>query len=54
MPRRPVVLTAKVIVFGGVAVVVSEILAFSAFGVGRAILSAKHAVGSKAAVAQRA
>ena len=53
-PAVPSVLTAKVLVFGAVAVVVSEILAFSAFGVGQAILSAKHAVGSKAAVAERA
>jgi ABC-2 type transport system permease protein len=34
--------------------VVSEILAFSAFAVGQAILSAKHAVGSKAAAVQHA
>jgi len=54
VPRRPLVLTAKVIVFGAVAVVVSEILAFSAFAVGQAILSAKHAVGSKAAAVQHA
>jgi len=54
VPRRPVVLTAKIFVFGAVAVVVSEILAFSAFAVGQAILSARHAVGSKAAAAQRA
>ena len=54
VPRRPIVLTAKVLVFGAVAVVVSEILAFSAFAVGQAILSGKHAVGSKAALAQRA
>jgi ABC-2 type transport system permease protein len=53
LPRRPVVLGAKVVVFGAVAVVVSEILAFSAFAVGQAILSAKHAVGTGAAV-QRA
>jgi ABC-2 type transport system permease protein len=53
LPRRPVVLAAKVLVFGAVAVVVSEILAFSAFAVGQAILSAKHAVGT-AAAAQRA
>ena len=46
VPRRPVVLTAKVLVFGAVAVVVSEILAFIAFALGQAILSAKHAVGS--------
>jgi ABC-2 type transport system permease protein len=54
VPRRPVVLTAKVLVFGAVAVVVSEILAFSAFAVGQAILSAKHAVGTSTAAAQRA
>ena len=54
IPRRPVVLTAKVVVFGAVAVVVSEVLAFSAFALGQAILSAKHAVGTKAAAAQRA
>ena len=54
VPRRPVVLTAKVLVFGAVAVVVSEALTFSAFALGQAILSAKHAVGTKAAVAQRA
>jgi ABC-type transport system involved in multi-copper enzyme maturation permease subunit len=53
VPRRNVVLVAKVLVFGLVAVVVSEILTFSAFGVGQAILSAKHAVGS-AAVLHRA
>ena len=54
VPRRPVVLTAKILVFGAVAVVVSEILAFSAFAVGQAILSGKHAVGTSAAIAQRA
>jgi ABC-type transport system involved in multi-copper enzyme maturation permease subunit len=54
VPRRPVVLTAKVVVFGVVAVVVSEILTFSAFAMGQAILSAKHAAGTKAAAAQRA
>jgi ABC-2 type transport system permease protein len=54
VPRRPVVLTAKILVFGAVAVVVSEILTFSAFAVGQAILSAKHAVGSSAFAAQHA
>ena len=54
VPRRPVVLTAKVLVFGAVAVVVSEILAFSAFALGQAILAAKHAVGSSTAAAQHA
>jgi hypothetical protein len=54
LPRRPVVLTAKVLVFGVVALVVSEVLTFSAFFLGQAILSAKHAVGTKAAAAQRA
>ena len=54
VPRRPVVLSAKIIVFGAVAVVISEILTFSAFALGQAILSAKHAVGTKAAAVQRA
>jgi hypothetical protein len=54
VPRRPAVLTAKILVFGAVAVVVSEILTFSAFAIGQAILSAKNAVGSAAAVPQRA
>lgn len=54
MPRRPVVLTAKILVFGAVAIVVSEILVFIAFAMGQAILSAKHAVGTSTAVAQRA
>jgi hypothetical protein len=54
VPRRPLVLAAKVLVFGAVAVVVSEVLVFCAFAMGQAILSAKHAVGTSAAVAQRA
>jgi hypothetical protein len=54
IPRRPVVLAAKVVVFGTVAVVVSEIFAFTAFAIGQAILSAKHAVGASAAIAQHA
>lgn len=54
LPRRPVVLTAKVIVFGAVAVVVSEVLTFSAFAVGQALLSAKHAVGSSTFATQHA
>jgi ABC-2 type transport system permease protein len=54
VPRRPTVLAAKIIVFGAVAVVVSEILSFSAFGIGQALLSARHAVGTSAAAAQRA
>ena len=54
VPRRPVVLTAKLLVFGAVAVVVTEILTFGAFAVGQAILSAKHAVGSSAAITQHA
>lgn len=54
VPRRPVVLLAKVLVFGAVALVVSEVFTFIAFGVGQAILSAKHAVGPSAAIAQHA
>lgn len=48
LPRRTTVLAAKVLVFGAVALVVSELLAFGAFGVGQAILSSKHAAGSSA------
>jgi ABC-2 type transport system permease protein len=54
LPRRPVVLGAKILVIGAVAVVVSEILTFTAFAIGQAILSAKNAVGPSAAIAQRA
>jgi phage-related holin len=54
IPRRPVVLGAKIVVFGTVAVVVSEIFAFSAFAIGQAILSAKHVVGGSVAIAQQA
>jgi ABC-2 type transport system permease protein len=54
VPRRPVVLAAKILVFGAVAVVVSEILAFAAFWLGQALLSAKHSLGSSAAITQHA
>ncbi len=54
VPRRPVVLTAKILVFGAVAVVVSEVLTFTAFAMGQAILSAKNAQGSSAVVLHRA
>ena len=54
LPRRPVVLGAKVLVFGAVALVVSEVFAFAAFALGQAILSAKHAVGASAVIAQHA
>jgi hypothetical protein len=39
VPRRPVVLAAKAIVFGVVALVVTEAVSFTAFFVGQAILS---------------
>ena len=39
-PRRPLVLAAKVVVFGVVALVVAEIVAFVSFLVGQALLSA--------------
>ncbi|HEY2563867.1 MAG TPA: hypothetical protein VGI44_09140 [Acidimicrobiales bacterium] len=54
VPRRPVVLAAKILVFGAVAVVVSEILAFAAFWLGQALLSAKHSLGSSDAITQHA
>jgi hypothetical protein len=39
VPRRPLVLAAKVAVFGVVALVVSEAVSFAAFFVGQAVLS---------------
>ncbi len=54
IPRRPVVLSAKILVFGAVALVASEVIAFTAFSVGQAILSAKHVAGPAAAAAQHA
>lgn len=39
-PKRPLVLMAKVAVFGAVALVVAEIVAFLSFWVGQALLSA--------------
>ena len=39
-PRRPIVLAAKTIVFGGVILVVGEALAFGAFSLGQSLLSA--------------
>ncbi|HUO48068.1 MAG TPA: ABC transporter permease subunit [Acidimicrobiales bacterium] len=54
LPRRPVVLGAKVLVFGAVAIVASEIITFTAFAVGQAILSGKHVTGSAQAAIQHA
>ena len=54
VPRRPIVLGAKVCVFGAVAIVASEIFTFTAFAIGQAILSGKKAVSPSTAVAQRA
>ena len=39
IPNRPMVLAAKAVVFGLVALVVSEVIAFSAFFIGQAILT---------------
>ncbi len=39
IPRRPLVLLAKVLVFGAVALAVAEVVSFSAFFVGQALLS---------------
>ena len=39
-PRRPLVLAAKTLVFGAVALVVAEIVAFASFFLGQALLSA--------------
>lgn len=52
VPHRPVVLAAKVLVFGVLALVVSEALMFSMYFIGQAILtgSAPHAVLSQPGV----
>jgi ABC-type transport system involved in multi-copper enzyme maturation permease subunit len=39
-PRRPLVLAAKTLVFGAVALVIAEIVAFASFLLGQALLSA--------------
>lgn len=39
VPRRPLVLVAKVLVFGGVALILSEALLFATFFIGQAILA---------------
>ena len=55
-PRRPLVLVAKVIVFGVVALVVAEVVSFLAFFIGQALLTAPapHAtLGSPGACARR-
>jgi ABC-2 type transport system permease protein len=46
VPQRRAVLAAKGLVFSGVTLVVGEILSFTAFGVGEAILSTAHAGSS--------
>ncbi len=52
MPRRPVVLTAKVAVFGLVAIVVGQVLSIAAFFLGQALLpsSVGHATLSQPGV----
>jgi ABC-2 type transport system permease protein len=54
VPRRPLVLTAKTVVFGLVALVVGETVSFVAFFVGQALLtgSAPHAALSNPGVAR--
>ena len=42
-PRRPMVLAAKVLVFGAVALVVAEIVAFAGFFLGQALLTSTAA-----------
>jgi hypothetical protein len=39
IPRRPLVLVAKTLVFGAVALVVAEVVSFAAFFIGQALLS---------------
>ena len=43
VPQRRAVLAAKGLVFGVVTLVIGEILSFTAFGIGQAILSGAHA-----------
>lgn len=43
VPQRRAVLAAKGLVFGVVTLVIAEILSFTAFGIGQAILSGAHA-----------
>jgi ABC-type transport system involved in multi-copper enzyme maturation permease subunit len=43
VPRRPVVLAGKVLVFGAVALVASELLMFATFFIGQAILASSPA-----------
>jgi ABC-type transport system involved in multi-copper enzyme maturation permease subunit len=45
-PRRPMVLAAKILVFGSVSLAVSEIVAFASFLLGQALLTspARHAM----------
>ncbi|HMD45300.1 MAG TPA: hypothetical protein VKG43_04015 [Acidimicrobiales bacterium] len=52
VPNRPLVLAAKALVFGVVALVVSEVVSFAAFFIGQAILtgSAPHATLSQPGV----
>ena len=54
IPRRPVVLLAKILVFGTVVLVLSEALAFMAFFTGQALFPAtvRHAVLSQPGVAR--
>jgi ABC-2 type transport system permease protein len=42
-PRRPLLLAAKTAVVGALALVVGEVLSFSCFFLGQAVLAAKHA-----------
>lgn len=54
MPRRPVVLSAKIVVFGFVSVLAGQLLSFAAFFVGQALLpsAAGHATLSQPGVAR--
>ncbi|HLI72477.1 MAG TPA: ABC transporter permease [Acidimicrobiales bacterium] len=48
IPRRPLVLLAKVLVFGAVALVVAEVVSFAAFFIGQALLSGSAPTASLA------
>ena len=44
-PRRPLVLAAKILVFGAVTVVVAELVAFASFFLGQALLTPPACAG---------
>ena len=50
VPQRRAVLTAKAVVFGGATLLITEILSFTAFGIGQAILGHARVFGIRPSV----